>query len=141
MASAVDVASPDEVEHIALCIRLRPQVPIGPILLTREGPAEVGQEKTHGRAPCKATSLDIAYRAGVSQPTVSRALRGDPQVSEETRRRVLEVAQELNYKVDKNASNLRFQRSNTLALLIFEDPTPDDSSINPFFVSMLGSIT
>jgi DNA-binding LacI/PurR family transcriptional regulator len=54
---------------------------------------------------------------------------------------VLEVARQLNYKVDKNASNLRFQRSNTLALLIFEDPTPDDSSINPFFVSMLGSIT
>jgi DNA-binding LacI/PurR family transcriptional regulator len=54
---------------------------------------------------------------------------------------VLEVAQQLNYKVDKNASNLRFQRSNTLALLIFADPTPDDSSINPFFVSMLGSIT
>jgi len=101
----------------------------------------VGHEKTHGRAPWKATSFDIAYRAGVSQPTVSRALRGDPQVSEETRRRVLEVAQQLNYKVDKNASNLRFQRSNTLALLIFEDPTPDDSSINPFFVSMLGSIT
>jgi DNA-binding LacI/PurR family transcriptional regulator len=77
----------------------------------------------------------------VSQPTVSRALRGSPRVSEETRRRVLEVASRLNYKVDKNASNLRFQRSNTLALLFFEDPTSDDSSINPFFVSMLGSIT
>jgi DNA-binding LacI/PurR family transcriptional regulator len=77
----------------------------------------------------------------VSQPTVSRALRGSPRVSEETRKRVLAVAQQLNYKVDKNASNLRFQRSNTLALLIFEDPTSDDSAINPFFVSMLGSIT
>ena len=89
----------------------------------------------------KATSFDIAYRAGVSQPTVSRALRGSPQVSEATRKRVLAVAQQLNYKVDKNASNLRFQRSSTLALLIFEDPTPDDSAINPFFVSMLGSVT
>ena len=28
-----------------------------------------------------------------------------------------------------------------LALLFFEDPTPDDSLINPFFHSMLGSIT
>jgi DNA-binding LacI/PurR family transcriptional regulator len=54
---------------------------------------------------------------------------------------VLAVAQQLNYKVDKNASNLRFQRSSTLALLIFEDPTSDDSAINPFFVSMLGSVT
>jgi DNA-binding LacI/PurR family transcriptional regulator len=101
----------------------------------------VSHEKAHGRGPGKATSFDIAYRAGVSQPTVSRALRGSPQVSEATRQRVLAVARQLNYQVDKNASNLRFQRSNTLALLIFEDPTPDDSAINPFFVSMLGSIT
>ncbi len=62
-------------------------------------------------------------------------------MSAETRKRVLEIAQQLNYKVDKNASNLRFKRSNTLALLIFEDPTPDESAINPFFVSMLGSVT
>jgi DNA-binding LacI/PurR family transcriptional regulator len=89
----------------------------------------------------KATSIDIAYLAGVSQPTVSRALRGSPSVSEETRRRVIAAAQQLNYKVDKNASNLRCQHSNTLALLFFEDPTPDDSLINPFFLSMLGSIT
>jgi DNA-binding LacI/PurR family transcriptional regulator len=89
----------------------------------------------------KPTSLDIAYLAGVSQPTVSRALRGSPMVSEETRRRIETIAQQLNYKVDKNASNLRCQHSNTLALLLFEDPTPDDSLINPFFLSMLGSIT
>ena len=89
----------------------------------------------------KATSLDIAYLAGVSQPTVSRALRGSPMVSEETRRRIEAIAQQLNYKVDKNASNLRSQHSNTLALLLFEDPTPDDSAINPFFLAMLGSIT
>ena len=89
----------------------------------------------------KATSLDIAYLAGVSQPTVSRALRGSPMVSEETRRRIETIAQQLNYKVDKNASNLRCQHSNTLALLLFEDPTSDDSLINPFFLSMFGSIT
>ena len=89
----------------------------------------------------KATSLDIAHLAGVSQPTVSRALRGSPSVNPETRERILAIARELNYKVDKNASNLRAQQSGTLALLFFEDPTPDDSLINPFFHSMLGSIT
>src|SRR5690606_29315964 len=89
----------------------------------------------------KPTSLDIAHLAGVSQPTVSRALRGSPSVNPETRERILAIARQLNYKVDKNASNLRAQQSGTLALLFFEDPTPDDSLINPFFHSMLGSIT
>ena len=95
-----------------------------------------------GRQPSsKPTSFDIAYLAGVSQPTVSRALRGSRSVSLETRQRIEAIARELNYSVDKNASSLRSQRSNTIALLFFEDPTPDESNINPFFLSMLGSIT
>ncbi len=89
----------------------------------------------------KPTSFDIAYKAGVSQATVSRALRGSPLVSIETRRRIQAIAKEINYKVDKNASALRRQHSETIALLLFEDPTSDDSLINPFFLSMLGSIT
>lgn len=95
-----------------------------------------------GRAPShKPTSFDIAYLAGVSQPTVSRALRGSTSVSAETRERIRKIAEELHYTVDKNASSLRSQHSNTLALLFFEDPTPDNSNINPFFLSMLGSLT
>ena len=95
-----------------------------------------------GRKPTgRPTSFDIAYAAGVSQPTVSRALRGDRSVSEKTREKIREIARELNYTVDKNASSLRSQRSNTIALLFFEDPTPDESMINPFFLAMLGSIT
>lgn len=62
-------------------------------------------------------------------------------VNEHTRRRILAIAEQLNYKVDKNASNLRRQHSGTLALLFFEDPTTDESHINPFFLPMLGSIT
>lgn len=89
----------------------------------------------------KATSFDIAYQAGVSQSTVSRALRNSPLVNEETRQKIQAIAKELNYKVDKNASNLRSQHCDTIALLLFEDPTSDDSAINPFFLSMLGSIT
>ncbi|KQY54832.1 LacI family DNA-binding transcriptional regulator [Lysobacter sp. Root494] len=89
----------------------------------------------------RATSVDIAHRAGVSQATVSRVLRGSSLVNPETRERVLEAVRELNYKVDHRASSLRTQRSGTLALLLFEDPTPDESHINPFFLSMLGSIT
>ena len=93
------------------------------------------------RGKGKTNSFDIAHLAGVSQSTVSRALRGSPLVNEETRRRVQAAVEALNYKVDKNASNLRTKHSGTLALLFFEDPTADESHINPFFLSMLGSIT
>ena len=89
----------------------------------------------------KITSFDIAHRAGVSQATVSRALRDSPLVNPETRNRIKKIARELNYQVDRTASGLRSQHSNTLALLLFEDPTSDDSQINPFFLSMLGNIT
>jgi DNA-binding LacI/PurR family transcriptional regulator len=87
------------------------------------------------------TSFDIAYRAGVSQSTVSRALRDSPLVNEETRLKVQQIARELNYKVDKNASNLRSQQTKTIALLLCEDHGAGSSLINPFFLSMLGSIT
>ena len=93
------------------------------------------------RKKSKTTSLDIAHLAGVSQATVSRVLRGSPLVNPETRKRVEDIARTLNYKVDRHASSLRTQTAGTLALLLFEDPTPDDSHINPFFLSMLGSIT
>ena len=87
----------------------------------------------------KVTSFDIAALAGVSQPTVSRALRGDRTVSEATRLRIEAAARQLNYTVDKAASSLRRGRSRTLALLFFQDSV-SDGLINPFFLSMLGSI-
>lgn len=86
------------------------------------------------------TSFDIAYLAGVSQPTVSRALRGSSGISMATRQRIEAIARQLNYTVDKNASSLRSQRSHTIALLLFQEPAADDTQINPFFLAMLGSI-
>jgi DNA-binding LacI/PurR family transcriptional regulator len=84
------------------------------------------------------TSFDIAALAGVSQPTVSRALSGSPSVSAETRARVLAAAAELNYKVDKNASGLRRRQSRTLAVLFFEEAPGEGALINPFYLTMLG---
>lgn len=84
------------------------------------------------------TSFDIAGLAGVSQPTVSRALSGSPSVSESTRARVIAAAESLNYKVDKNASGLRRQHSRTLALLFFEEMSSEAALINPFYLSLLG---
>lgn len=98
-------------------------------------------ERPSGMTTRRPTSFDIAALAGVSQPTVSRALSGNPSVSEETRNKVLAAARELHYTVDKNASGLRRRQSRTIALLFFEDPTPDDTLINPFYLSMVGSLT
>ena len=94
----------------------------------------------------RVNSLDIAYLAGVSQPTVSRALRGSPLVSTETRERILELAREHNYKVDSSASNLRTKHSNTIAILLHEESRDTDapggaSMINPFFLTIIGGIT
>lgn len=86
------------------------------------------------------TSLDIAALAGVSQTTVSRALSQSPLVSEDARRRVIEAAKSLRYKVDVNARKLRSRKIHTLAVLISEDLNSNDSPINPFFLPLIGSI-
>jgi DNA-binding LacI/PurR family transcriptional regulator len=69
---------------------------------------------------------------------VSRALSGSSSVSEATRARVLAAAEQLDYKVDKNASGLRRRQSQTLAVLFFEEWTPGGAEINPFYLSLLG---
>ena len=90
--------------------------------------------------PIKPTSLDIAHIAQVSQATVSRALRNSPLVRPETRARIQRIAAELGYTTDRSAAGLRTRRSQTLALLLFEE-SPDEAQINPFFLNMLGHIT
>jgi DNA-binding LacI/PurR family transcriptional regulator len=87
------------------------------------------------------TSRDIADLAGVSQATVSRALRDSPLVRDETRERIKKIARELNYFVNRNAAGLRTHQSNTIALLLFDETEGKDAQINPFFLSMLGYIT
>ena len=86
------------------------------------------------------TSRDIAHIAGVSQATVSRALRNSPLVRKETRDRVQAIARELNYFVNRNAAGLRTQQSNTLALLLFDDANDSDARMNLFLMSLLDNI-
>lgn len=47
---------------------------------------------------------DIAERAGVSRMTVSLALRGDPQVSQETQERIRAIAEEMGYQPNAKVS-------------------------------------
>ncbi len=86
------------------------------------------------------TSIDIAAYAGVSQATVSRVLNQSALVSDTVRRRVMDAAAKLHYKVDTNARRLRSSKIQTLALLILEDMENEHSDINPFFLPMVGSI-
>jgi DNA-binding LacI/PurR family transcriptional regulator len=89
----------------------------------------------------KYTSFDIALIAGVSQPTVSRALNGSKSVTESTRQRIIEIAQSLDYQVDLRARRLRTQQTGAITLLMFADDVSQHSKLNPFFLAMLGAIT
>lgn len=64
------------------------------------------------------TSRDVARLAGVSQPTVSRALREDPKVSGETRRRIREAAAALGYSPNQIGRALSVGRSTRVGLLV-----------------------
>ena len=88
----------------------------------------------------RVTASEIAELAGVSQSTVSRALRGSPLVNPATRERILRIANENNYKANSSASRLRSRQIRTLALLVHDD-SEMGSEINPFFLSMLATIT
>jgi DNA-binding LacI/PurR family transcriptional regulator len=88
----------------------------------------------------RVTGHQIAAMLGVSQPTVSRALRGDARVNEQTRQRISELAKELNYAVDHNALRLRTRQTNTIALILLCRPGENRANINPFYLSLLGCI-
>lgn len=88
----------------------------------------------------RVTSFDVAAEAGVSQSTVSRALAGDPVVSEATRQRVFEAARRLNYAVDENAARLRSGRTATLAVVVICRPDEDRKDLNPFTYALLGTV-
>jgi LacI family transcriptional regulator, repressor for deo operon, udp, cdd, tsx, nupC, and nupG len=65
-----------------------------------------------------ATIDDVARRANVSVATVSRAMRGLPNVAPSTRQRVLLAAEELDYVADPSASRLAGGRSRTVGLVV-----------------------
>ncbi len=64
------------------------------------------------------TIKDIARELGVSPSTVSRALKNNPDISEETRNMVHDYAKQHNYKPNAMALNLRTNRSNTIGVII-----------------------
>src|SRR3546814_5396139 len=83
---------------------------------------------------------DIARVAGVSKPTVSRALQDSPLVSDETKRKILEIARRHGYVVNRNAQNLRRRRSDTIAVVIDFPHLPENRLSDPFHFELLGNI-
>lgn len=65
----------------------------------------------------RVTSRDVARAAGVSQPTVSRALRDDRRLSASTRARVREVAAELGYVTAAAGRNLSTRATGQVAMV------------------------
>lgn len=62
-----------------------------------------------------ATLKDIATEAGVSLATVSRVLNDDPTLSvkEETKHRILEIAEKLEYKTSSSKKSILPENSST----------------------------
>lgn len=61
---------------------------------------------------------EVARRAGVSTATVSRALSGRGYVSDATRLKVAQAAQELDYVVSSNASSLASGRTRNVGVVV-----------------------
>ena len=55
----------------------------------------------------RVTIKDIAAHLSLSVSTVSRALADDPYIRRETREKILRAAEDLNYKRNSLAVNLR----------------------------------
>ncbi|HXR72895.1 LacI family DNA-binding transcriptional regulator [Actinocrinis sp.] len=62
-------------------------------------------------------SVDVAKVAGVSQKTVSRVLNDEPYVSDEVRRRVLEAAEQLGYRLNSAARALASGRTRSIGVV------------------------
>ncbi|WP_166984360.1 LacI family DNA-binding transcriptional regulator [Paramicrobacterium fandaimingii] len=79
------------------------------------------------------TSHDVAQLAGVNQSTVSRALRGAPGISADTRRRVLEAAESLSYVPSDAGRALSTRRTGSIGILSGE-------LTNPFYPELVEPI-
>ena len=78
----------------------------------------------------RVTVVTLARRAGVAASTVSRALKGDPRISVETRRRVEALAMETGYMPSAMARTLSGGRSGLVGLVL-------GASENPFYAELM----
>ena len=65
-----------------------------------------------------ATCIEVAKKAGVSRQTVSRVINNSPNVTEETRRKVLQAIEELSYHPNMLARALKSAKSHRTPFLL-----------------------
>ena len=89
----------------------------------------------------RTTLKDVARRAGVSSATVSYVLNGKRTISEDTKRRVREAIEELDYVPDLAARGLS-RRDSMLIGVVVPQTEPGDRLMfqNSFYSEVLGSI-
>ena len=66
------------------------------------------------------TIYDIASALNISIATVSRALNDDPVVNKKTKTKVFELAEELGYRTNHFARNLRQKQTRTIGIIVHE---------------------
>jgi len=64
------------------------------------------------------TIYDIADKLNISIATVSRALKDDPVVNKKTKKKIFELAEQLGYRSNHFARNLRNQRTDTIGVIV-----------------------
>lgn len=90
-------------------------------------------DSTH-RPPAKRLTLAmIAERLGISTATVSLALRSSPLVAEETRKRVVALADELGYIYNRSAASLRTARTNIVGVVVHD-------ILNSYFAELVAAV-
>ena len=77
---------------------------------SRPGPDNISVSKPSKRST---TQNDIAVALGLSQGSVSKALRNDPRIDQATRRRVNAMARQIGYQPNPLAAGLAHFRSNS----------------------------
>lgn len=75
----------------------------------------------------------VAERAGVSVNTASRAINNKPDISKETKKRILQIAKELGYIRNAAAVALRTKKTGTIGAVIADNR-------NPFYAEVLNGI-
>ena len=66
------------------------------------------------------TIYDLANKLNISIAKVSRGLKDDPAVSKKTRKKIFELAEEMGYRSNHFARNLRRQKTNTIGIIVHE---------------------